>query len=166
MQQLEMLVFFSGYPLVYLLVRFFIRRTPLKNARTRALMSNLPFAYALSGTLYLSLQLKNLYPVYTIENIRHRIQQPYLFAWALMSLLFWIPAIPKKETLSVLHSLVFFLIIVRDLYLELSGSIPDRDILRNDMTLYTISILMNLAAFMLVSLPCYIYSVRKSKQGR
>ncbi len=161
MEQLEMLVFFSGYPLVYFLVRFFTRHVSLKNESAPALISILPFAYALSGTLYLGLQVKNLYPVYTIENLNHRIQQPYLFFWALLSLLFWIPAFSKKQILSVLHSLVFFFIIVRDLYDQLTGLISERNILKNDMTVYTISIFLNLAAFIFISLSCYIYHLRK-----
>ena len=160
MGQLEMLAFFSGYPLVYYLVRFFARHASLKNISAAELVSILPFAYALTGTLFLGLQLKNVYPVYTIEHVRHRIQQPYLFIWALLSLLFWIPAISKRQILSVLHSLVFFLIIVRDLYYQLTGLSSERNILKNDMTVYTISILLNLAAFIFISLSCFIYNLR------
>jgi len=161
MEQLEMLVFFSGYPLVYYLVRFFTRHASLKNVNAPVLVSILPFAYALTGTLYLGLQLKNLYPVYTIENVRHRIHQPYLIFWALLSLLFWIPAVSKRQILSVLHSLVFFFIIIKDLYFQLTGLTSDRNILRNDMKLYTVSIFLSLAAFTLLFLPYYKQSQRK-----
>ena len=112
-QQLEMLIFFSGYPLVYFLVRFFIRRASFKNVNPATLVSILPFAYALTGTLYLSFQIKNLSPDYTVENLKIRIQQPYLFIWALLSLLFWVPAFSKRQIISVLHSLVFFFIICK-----------------------------------------------------
>ncbi len=161
MEQLEMLVFFSGYPLVFYLVRFFSRHASLKNVSAAALVSILPLAYALIGTFYLGLQLKNLYPVYTIENVKHRIQQPYLFIWALLSLLFWIPAISKRQVLSVFHSLIFFFIIIKDLYFQLAGITSDRNIVRNDMKLYTVSIFLNLAAFSLLFLPYYIQSQRK-----
>ena len=160
-EQLEMLVFFSGYPLVYYLVRFFIRHASLKNVSVPALVSILPSAYALIGTIYLGFQLKDLYPVYTIENIRHRIHQPYLIFWTLLSLLFWIPTVSKRQILSVLHSLVFFFIIVKDLYFQLAGLNSDRNILKNDMKLYTVSIFLNLAAFILIFLSYYIYSLRK-----
>jgi hypothetical protein len=160
-EQLEMLVFFSGYPLVYSLVRLVFRHASLKNVHAAALVTILPFAYALVGTLYLGLELKNLYPDYTIENIKHRIQQPDLMMWALLSLLFWIPAMSKRQIFSVLHSLVFFFIIVRDLYFQVTGLNSDRNILKNDMTVYTISILLNLAAFVFVSLSYYIYNLRK-----
>ena len=165
-QQLEMLVFFSGYPLVYFLVRFLTRYTSLKNKSATAPVSNLPFAYALIGTFFLGLQLKNLYPDFTIENIKHRIQQPYMMCWALLPLLFWIQAIPKRQILSLLHSLVFFFIILRDLYFQLTGLNSDRNILKNDMVLYTISIFLNLAAFVFFSLSCYIYRTRRKYPKR
>ncbi len=158
MEQLEMLIFFSGYPLVYFLVRFFIRNIPFKNVNAATLLSILPVAYALTGTLYFGLQIKNVYPDFTIENLKHRIQQPYLFIWALLSLLFWIPAFSKRQIVSVLHSLVFFYIIVRDLYYQFTGSISEPDILKNDMTVYTISIFLNLAAFIFICLSYYIYN--------
>ena len=104
-QHLEMLAFFSGYPLVYYFVRFLFRNASSKNGWRAEIVSILPFAYALIGTLYLGLMLKNLYPDYTIENLQYRIQQPYLNIWAILSNLFWIPTISRKQVLSVLHSL-------------------------------------------------------------
>jgi hypothetical protein len=160
-QQLEMLVFFSGYPLVYYFVRFLNRNTSLKNVRGAGLVTLLPFAYALMGILYLGLQLKNLYPDYTIENVSHRIQQPYLFIWALLSTLFWIPALGKRQILSVLHSLVFFSIIVKDLLFQLTGFISDRNILKNDMKIYSVSVVLNLASFILIVLTAFLPSLRK-----
>jgi hypothetical protein len=81
--------------------------------------------------------------------------------WALLSLLFWIPAISKRQILSVLHSLIFFFIIVKDLYFQLAGLTSDQRILKNDMKLYTVSIFLNLAAFTVLFLPYYIQSQRK-----
>ena len=160
-QQLEVLVFFSGYPLVFVVVRFLAHNTSLKNFRRGAFVSILPFAYALIGTLYVCYLLMNLYPDYTIENVRHRIQQPYLITWALLSLLFWIPGISKKQILSVLHSLIFFFIIVRDLFFQLAGYTSDRNILRNDMKIYTMSVFLNLAAVVLVAVISFSAFFRK-----
>ncbi len=161
-QQLEVLVFFSGYPLVFVVVRFLARQHIIEKFPGRGdLCSILPFAYALIGTLYVCYQLMNLYPDYTIENVRHRIQQPYLIIWALLSLLFWIPAISKKQILSVLHSLVFFFIIVRDLFFQLTGYTSDRNILRNDMKIYTMSVFLNLAAVILVVVISFLPFFRK-----
>ena len=164
-EQLEMLAFFSGYPLVYYLVRILTRNTSYKNIKGAVLVSILPFAYALIGTLYLGLQLKNLYPDYSIENVRHRIQQPYLVIWTLLYILFWIPSLPKRQILSVLHGLVFFFIIVRDLFFQLMVRTSDREMIRNDMKIYTISIFLNLAAFILILLSFLIPFRKKSTKS-
>jgi cyanate permease len=160
-QQLEMLAFFSGYALVNYLVRFPIRSSFFKNGRGGGLVSILPFTYALMGTLYLGLQLMNLYPDYTLENITRRFQQPYLVIWALMSMLFWIPALAQRQLLGILHSLVFFFMIARDLFFQLAGFAADQDIVKNDMKIYTVSIFLNLAAFILLALFSYLPPFRK-----
>src|ERR1700759_323968 len=135
-QRLEMLAFFSGYPLIFFLVRFVFRNRSFKKRRREGIVSILPYAYALVGTLYLVLLLKNLYPDYTIENVQHRIQQPYLVVWGILSNLFWIPAIARKQIFSILHSLVFFFFILRDLFFQLPGFSQDRNIIKNDMNMY------------------------------
>jgi hypothetical protein len=163
-RQLEVLVFFSGYPLVYYFVLFLARTTSLKSVKGVRLVTILPFGYALTGTLYLGLQLRNLYPGYTLENVMHQIQQPYLIIWALLSILFWIPAISRRPLLSVFHSLVFFLIIVKDLLVQLAGIISDQNILRNDMKAYTISVFLNLAAFVFINLSLLLFPFRNRNQ--
>ena len=160
-QHLEMLAFFSGYPLVYYFVRFLFRNASSKNGWRAEIVSILPYVYALIGTLYLGLVLKNLYPDYTIENLQHRIQRPYLNIWAILSILFWIPAVSRKQVISVLHSLVFFLYIVRDLFLQLTGISHDTNIIKNDMRIYTISIFLNLLSFILLALLHFLFFFRK-----
>ena len=63
LQQLEIMVFFSGYPLVYALVIAAAGKKPATNSIGHKAVSVLPFAYALVGTLFLGFQLKKLYPV-------------------------------------------------------------------------------------------------------
>jgi hypothetical protein len=111
----------------------------------------------LVGTFYLALQLKNLYPDYSIEKITLTIQHPYLMAWGLLSILFWIPVPRRKTVLSLLHSFVFFFFVIRDLFLQLSGSI-DKDIVRNDMKIYTVSLLLNLCAIALLLLLSFLHA--------
>ncbi len=164
-QHLEMLAFFSGYPLVYYLLRFATRNTSFKNSRGAVIVSILPFAYALVGTLYLGLQLSNLYPDFTLENLNRRIQQPVLLIWGLLSLLFWIPVVSKRQLLSILHSLVFFFLIVKDLFFYLTGQIRDSDIIKNDMRVYTVSIFLNLAAYTSVFLFSWLLRFRKKYPG-
>lgn len=160
-RQLEVLAFFSGYPLIYFLVRILTRNTLFKNSKRTELISILPFAYALTGTLYLGLQLENIYPDYTIENLKHHIQQSGLQIWGLLSILFWIPDIPKRQVLSLLHSLVFFLIIIKDLLFQLTGFIRDHDMIKNDMRLYTVSIFLNLATYIFLFLLFQLFPIHK-----
>lgn len=156
-----MLAFFSGYPLIYYLLQLISRNKSFDNIRAASVVSILPFAYALLGTLYLGLQLSNWYPDYSIENIEQRVQQPWLFIWALLSLVFWIPALSKRQILSILHSLVFFFLIVKDLFLYLTAQISVQDTIRTDMQVYTISVFLNLAACSLVFLFSFLIRFAK-----
>ncbi len=160
-QQLELLAFFSGYPLIYYLARLVSGHVFIKSRWGTGFVSILPFAYALVGTLYLGLQLRNLYPDYNVENIRYRIQQPYLCIWGLLSILFWIPAFSRRRIFSLLHSLVFFLMIIRDLFFQIIGVAQNSDIIKNDMNVYTTSIFLNLAAFLFLVLLTYLHRFRK-----
>jgi hypothetical protein len=165
LQQLELMAFFSGYPLVFALVLFFGgNRSPKDKLSARA-YSVLPIAYTLAGALYLGLQLKNLYPDYSTGHIRLSIQQPLLVCWGLLSLLFWIPVLRKKPVLSLLHSLVFFFFVVRDILVSTFRSSADKHVLRNDMKIYTVSLLLNLGLLVLVLLISLAFS-RFKKQGR
>lgn len=144
LQQLEMMAFFSGYPLLYAVTLSTAGNRPLKNNFKSDIYKVLPFSYALVGTLFLGLQLKNLYPDYSSDNILLAMQEPYLSTWGLLSLFFWIPALGKKTILSLIHSLVFFFLLVREVFLQSS---PDKNRVRNAMKIYTDSIFLNLAAF-------------------
>ena len=163
LQQLEMFAFFSGYPLLYAVTIFFAGDQQSKNNFKSRIVSLLPFAYALAGTLYLGLQLKNVYPDYSLQNIKMTIQQPYLLIWGLLSILFWIPALGKKTVFSLLHSLVFFFLLVRDVFLQLSASSTDKNIVRNDMKIYTDSLLLNLGAFAFIILLSFLFTHFKKR---
>jgi hypothetical protein len=152
MQRLELLAFFSGYPLVYSIALFITGSRSSKNNFKNKIPFLLPFAYALVGTLYIGLQLKNLYPDYSIQNINRAIQQPYLITWAFLSIFFWIPALAKKPVFSLLHSLVFFFLLIRDVF-----SLSNKDIVRNDMNIYTTSLILNLGSVAFLLLVSFLY---------
>ena len=163
LQQLELMAFFSGYPLIYAVTLFFAGNQQEKNNFRSRIVSLLPFAYALVGTLYLGLQLKNLYPDYSFENIKLSIQQPYLIIWGLLSVLFWIPALAKKRILSLIHSLVFFFFLIRDLFLQMSSPSAGNDMVRNDMKIYTISLLLNLGALVFIVVLSFMFTYFKKR---
>ncbi len=161
LQQLELMAFFSGYPLVYALTVFFAGNQKVKNNFKKRIVSLLPFGYALVGTLYAGLQLKKLYPDYSFENIKLSTQHPWLIFWALLSILFWIPALAKQKVFSLIHSLVFFLFLVRDLFLQLSISNMNESIVKNDMNVYTNSLLLNFGAFTILVLLSFLFTLYK-----
>jgi len=147
LQKLELMVFFSAYPVLYTVIVFFAGNQLLKGNLTTRMVSLLPFSYALVGTLFLGFQLKKLYPDYSVEHIKLIIHQPWLVIWGLLSILFWIPALAKRSALSLVHSLVFFLFLASDLFLKLSSSSSvDNSIITNDMKVYTSSLFLNLGA--------------------
>ena len=155
-QKLELMTFFSGYPMIYTITLFFSGERKLINR----IFSLLPFSYAVTGTLFLGLQLRKLYPDYSIEHIKLIIQPPYLIIWGLLSIFFWVPALAKKAALSLIHSLVFFLFLASDLFVQLTSSSADDNIIKNDMKVYAASLFLSLgiiALLILLSFSFYYY---------
>jgi hypothetical protein len=158
LQQLELMAFFSGYPLVYAVVIVFAGKKPEKNSFRDRALSTLPFAYALVGTLFLGFELKKLYPDYSLANINSTLHMPWLVLWGLLSILFWIPAIGKKKYLTIIHSLVFFFFLVKDLFTQLSSSSANNDTIKNDKNIYTNSLLLNTGALILLMLVSFLFT--------
>jgi len=162
-QQLELMAFFSGYSLLYAIILVFAGNKESGNNFKSRVVSVLPLSYALVSTLYMALQLKNLSLSYSSGNLRLAIHHPYLMIWGLLALLFWIPSFRKKEGLSLFHSLVFFFILVKDIFMQI-GSPVDENFLKNDMRMYTVSFLLNLAAYIFVVL-LYFFFLQNKKDG-
>ncbi len=160
LQKIELMAFFLGYSLLYALILVFAGDKESRNNFKSRMVSALPLSYALVGTLYLGLQLKDFYLSYSSGNIIQAIHHPYLMAWGLLSILFWIPSISKKEILSLLHNLVFFFILVKDIFTQISSSL-DENILKNDMRIYTASLLLNLGTFIIMVLLSFVVSPKK-----
>ena len=96
---IELETFFSAFFLLFSLYWLYFRKP-----------GQTGLAYALVATLYWGLQFKNYYPDYDLSKIISSIQYPVLRIWAVMALLFWVPAVRKKPLLLVLHSIVFFIL--------------------------------------------------------
>jgi hypothetical protein len=154
-QQLELFGFFSGYSLLFVTILVWAGDKPLQNNFKKRLLSVLPYSYALVGTLYIGLLVKNLYESHMVGNLFTNIYNPFLTAWALLSILFWIPAIGKKQILSLLHNLVFFFLLVKDVIMQVIFS-EYIDILKNDMKIYTMSLLLNAGSFIVLLLLSFV----------
>ncbi|HZX57999.1 MAG TPA: hypothetical protein VFE54_04715 [Mucilaginibacter sp.] len=162
LQRLELIGFFSGYPLIYTIALFIAGNQRLKNTFISRIAPLLPFSYALVGTLFLGFELKKLYPDYSVEHIKQAIEHPYLVIWGLLAILFWISALSKKIFFSLLHSLVFFFLIVSDIFMQLNSS-ADSDIVRNDMKVYTSSLFLNLCTLAFLVLISFLFRLSKKR---
>lgn len=165
-QQLELLAFFSGFPLIYLIVVSLAGRKQNRTAWKQRLVSFLPLGYGLTGLLYWGFLLKSLYPNFSFDYIKSEIQNPFLTLWGLIVIVFLVPVFAKKPVLGFLHSLVFFALLIKDFYLQLTSANPDKNILRNDMKVYSDSILLNAGTLIAVILIYYcLRSLRKIKSS-
>ena len=145
LQQLEILAFFSGYPLIYAIAATIKSTARSGNSIKRRMFTLLPFAYAISGILYAGLQLRNLCPDLSYDHISSEIQIPFYAIWGFTSILFFLPALNKKPFISLLHSSIFFYLMAKNYYLEISGSETDPTVLKNYMKIYFDSIILNIA---------------------
>lgn len=170
-QHLELMFFFSAYPLLYAIVILITDNQRSGNTQQfvrlkRRILSVLPYTYAFVGTLYIGVLVKNLYPDYSYDTIRRSIHLPVLVTWGLLSVLFWIPFLAKKKLLTLIHSLVFFFFIVKDIFLQITGTTSDKDIVKNDMKVFTDSLLLNAGILViLILLSFFLHTNKKDRQS-
>ena len=164
LEQLELMGFFSGYLIIYLLVKFIATTLLQQRMVNLNLAKLLPYSYATVGLLFLGYQLKNLYPNYSLENLNSITQNVFLKIWALVSLLFFITAFAKNTALSMLHSLVFFYFIVKDLFKYFFNE-ADVAILQNGMSIYTRSLLLHAVSYFIVALFYFTIKAFKRKSA-
>jgi len=164
-ERLELMGFFAGYPLLYAIVQLIAGRSFGKNRVVpEKLKKLLPLSYAFSGTLYIGLILRNIFPDYSFNNIAGQFQSPYLKLWGIFSVLFWLPMFRKKQYFSLLHSLLFFFFLFRDLFTDIFSS-GGYDATKNDMKLYTDSLILQITAFLLVVL-IYFLNARARRRNQ
>lgn len=146
LQLLEILGFFSGYPMIYLLVKYFDQYPGLKPF-TKNLQPSLPFSYGLVGILFLGFEIRNAYPAFVPVHFQH----PYLMFLGILSLVFLVPKISKNPIWSLYHGLVFLIVMIQNI-VESYHQDPDHSLIKNYMTIYSISLGLNLAILLLVFL--------------
>jgi hypothetical protein len=83
----------------------------------------------------------------------------------LLAIIFWIPFFFKRPFLSVFHSLFFFLLLLGDIFSQLLFHDADIYTLRNEMKVYTASLLLNLFAVIIISMG-YLLIVYIKNKGR
>ena len=163
LERLELMAFFAAYPLIYALVKVIAGKNSTGHNRFSKLARLLPLAYALCGTLYLGSQLKSLVPDLSLEKLSANFSS-WLKCWGLLAILFWIPFFYRRPLLSLLHSLVIFFFLLKDLYLH-SVTSGNKEVIQNDMKIFTDSLLLNCACFLVVILFYYVFNalIRKRR---
>jgi hypothetical protein len=142
LQQLEILVFFCGYTLLYLVVNSLYSISAFSEVFKRRIKWALPYTYAMAGLLFIGFEIRNLYPDLSPSHLLQRFQSPFLFFWGMSTLLFWWKLIHKISWISFLHSLVFFYFLIKDLIWQNGVSTPDEHMVRNNMQIYSISLML------------------------
>jgi len=166
-ERLELLAFFSGFPLVYALALIAAGSKNERSEFRERIFRMLPYAYALTGTLYLGMVFRNTYPNIDLATIFTGSGQSWIRIWGVTSILFWVRALAKIPVISLLHSFVFFYFIVRDLASYVFKSDVDKHLIKNDMKVYGDSVLVNLAALVLVVTFSTLYiGIRRSGTSR
>jgi hypothetical protein len=131
---IELETFFSGFTFIYVLYWLYFQKGNL-----------LGISYALIATLYWGLQLKNNLPDY---------HYPLLKIWALIALLFWLPALRKHSLLPFLHSLIFFALIVIAIFRKQD----------NSHKIFAASLLINSCSLILILLVSYLQKQISSRK--
>lgn len=162
-QRFELLGFFAGYPLFFALVYFaagFNKRA--FTSKWQKLSPLLTSSYALVGALFL---LFVLWPLFQGQVVQAgSITMIMLKAWGITAMLFWIPSLRRLPFISLLHSLIFFGLILIDIFSG-TNSAPGRDQVRNDMRVLTDSLLLNTLTFITVFIATYIQKIVRQRRA-
>lgn len=163
-ERLELISFFAAYPLLYLFINFLGDSFKSQSRIINRLKLLLPYAYALTGLAFIAYQLYNLYPNLSFQQIKDSTQLPVLKIWAFISILFFVPLFAKKTALSLLHSFVFFFLLLQDLYYQLSGKNEMLYTIKNDMKVYTDSFLLQTSSLIILFIILSIIKKVRSKK--
>lgn len=154
-ERLELISFFAGYPLIYALVH--LLASFQKSEQTIGKLnwvSLLPYTYALIGSLFIGLVIDNMNGNFSIENIIAQFSS-FIKIWGFLSLVFWIPLFVKKPIYSLLHSLLFFSLVIKDFFIPDANNTIEKTI-SNDMRVYSISLALNLGALLVIGLISWV----------
>ena len=166
-ERLELISFFAAYPLLYFFIHFTAESFKVQSKFFGKIKSLLPYAYALSGLAFTGYQIHNLYPDFSVQHIKDSNQLLFLKVWAIFSIIFLMPFFARKPIISLLHSLIFFSLLLQDLYQHLSGNKENIYTVKNDMKVYTDSILIQITALIVIIVLYYtINSIQAGKANK
>ncbi len=146
----ELESFFSGFIVIWLIAQAFGHFAILPQKLNGSIRKSLPLAYAIIGTLYLGLQLRNSWYDQTFLPLFPGYEYYFLKAWALLALLCWIPFFRKHSIFAVLHSSVYFFVMARDLVIAYTREYDDSSRTSNDWKIFAASVGLNLVLTLII----------------
>ena len=161
LKQLEVMVFFSGYPLLCCNY-FYCRRSSIKKQFQHKDCSAITFCICPGGYIISWAAIKKFISwIFCRKNKRW-------FSTTLInslgtSLNSFLDTGPGQKTVfSLIHSLVLFFFPAIGLFVQLSSS-ADKNTFRNDMKIYTVSLLLNVGAFALIVFLFFLFAHLKKR---
>lgn len=103
-------VFFSGYPLIYILLYFTGKRKNMHHAVAEKIFPLLPLAYALVATCFWLLMIFTNRMDFVIQRISSAAPSALVMFYSFSSLIFFLPAFRRKAFWCFLHSLPLFML--------------------------------------------------------
>jgi len=149
-ERIELIGFFSGYPVVWLLLNRMLKRRFSLHALSMRIRSALPAVYPVLATLYTAMLIKSLYPYYTVQNLLNIFSITPLRIWAITALIFWLPYLQKRISILLLHSAVFFGLLCYDVWANIRNH-SNLEMLQNDIRIFGISILLSIVILSVVT---------------
>jgi hypothetical protein len=159
-EKLELVAFFSAFPLIYLIARVISTQLSFNKKWLLNLYYNISLAYAITTLLYTGMKLNQVYQNHFFAFDFYNFNT-YLKIWSLLGLLFFIPFFRRKMSWTFIHSLPFLGLIIFDFF-AFYKSQTGVEVLHNEMRLYFVSAILNIASTMMVTLYFSIFSIKSA----
>ena len=154
-ERIELISFFAGYPLIYAFIHLLVSlQKPEQTIVKHTWVILLPYAYALTGSLFIGFVIDNMNGNYAKENVIAQFSS-FIKIWGFLSLVFWIPLFAKNPVYSLLHSMVFLSLVIKDFFIPNFNNTIQKTI-STDMTVYTISLILNLGTLLVMGLLTWV----------
>lgn len=152
-------IFFSGYPLIYVLFYFMDKRKNMLHSTSGKISSMLPLAYAFVATCFWLLMIYTGRMNFVIQRIASAAPSALVIASSFSGLLFWLPSLRRKTYLSFLHSLPLFMLPFFNMLSRLSRhKIIPHDYIFNLFRIYAAGFIIYIIALLLLLVLKWLFS--------
>jgi hypothetical protein len=143
-------MFFSGYPLVYILFYFIGKRQSMHHVVAEKLFPMLPLAYAFVATGFWVLVIYTGRMNFVIQRIFSTAPSALIILYSFSSLLFFLPAFRKNIYLSFLHSLPLFMLPFYYIFSRGKNKVVDHEDILSLIRIYAAGFIVYIFAMILL----------------